>query len=484
MDLNGVPARADTPQSVGEGRNSTILPRASASFRQGSGVSLANRTATSARVRTVNYPKSLLVVLEGPDTGLCFESAGDPVRIGTAADNDLILSDATVSAHHCELMPRPQGLEVYDRMSEAGTFWGAVRINRVLFSEDFQLRLGATLISVKTLRDGVTREQVVDDRFVDVLGVSDCMHDLFAKLVRTANTDDDVLIEGETGTGKSLIAESIHRASKRACGPYVVLDCATPLVESLLFGQDGDVFSDSTVPFQQGVFELAHGGTLFLDGLDELPFELHSKLLRVLVNGEVSRLGSRESVRVDVRVIAATNPNLRAAVERGHFGEDVYFRLAATTVYVPPLRDRLDDLPLLVEHFLSDSVPSRSIKDVPSHIWDIFEGHSWPGNVRELKEAVAWFILPPEDLLLEETAPSTVSPSSGVLVRSEETQPLEPLPLARRRAVEAFERSYLEHLLSFTRGSLSKSAIIAGVSRQMIHRMLRKHRIQPKDSRR
>jgi two-component system response regulator GlrR len=279
-----------------------------------------------------------------------------------------------------------------------------------------------------------------------------------------------VLIEGETGSGKELVAESLHAASERAKGPFVVFDCssvAASLIESELFGHERGAFTGA-VAARAGVFEQADGGTIFLDELGELPKDLQPKLLRVLERREVRRLGSQRTIPVDVRLVAATHRNLAVEVRRGNFREDLYFRTATAVVHVPPLRDRMEDLPLLVEHFMGRARPQRRVTDIPKAVWALFEAHRWPGNVRELSNAVQRFAVTPERVLPTEGTPEVSAPI-------DDSAPILPLRIARRDASDAFERAYLAKVLGRTSGNLSRAAAVAEVSRQMMHKLVRKH---------
>ncbi|HWZ87352.1 MAG TPA: sigma 54-interacting transcriptional regulator [Polyangiaceae bacterium] len=432
-------------------------------------------TRATAPIRVVKYSKVLVSVLEGPDKGKQLEAAGKSLSIGTAECNGLVLQDETVSRRHCELLPTAEGIQVRDEGSTNGSFIGGARVEAATFSAAFQLRLGQTLISVLPLDETVDREQTVASRFGDLLGASACMRELFADLTRIAPSNASVLIEGETGTGKELVAESIHKASSYANGPYVVFDCsAVPptLVESELFGHERCAFTGA-IASRPGVFEQAEGGTIFLDQLGELPKGLQPRLLRILEKREVRRVGSNRTTPINVRLVAASNRNLLEEVERGTFREDVFFRVAATHVYVPPLRDRLDDLPLLVSHFLSLARPPRQLQDIPDHVWDMFRAHRWPGNVRELQNAVQRLLITPERALNGHSQRSVVGPASAPVPLA--TARPKPLRVARREASDAFERSYLERLMAHTERNVTRGAAIAEVSRQMVQKLLRKH---------
>jgi transcriptional regulator with PAS, ATPase and Fis domain len=263
-----------------------------------------------------------------------------------------------------------------------------------------------------------------------------------------------------------------------------VFDCgavAPTLAESELFGHERGAFTGA-VSSRAGVFEQANGGSLLLDELGELPKDLQPKLLRVLEKREVRRVGSQKTIPVDIRLIAATNRNMAAEVQRGNFREDLYFRLAAAHVVVPPLRDRMEDLTLLVEHFLSLQSPPRSTSDVSDAVWEMFRAHRWPGNVRELHNAVQWALVMPERPLrqfqgrtAEDGPDSSQRPiSSGVSMDAE----VPPLRVARREAAEAFELEYLKTILARARGNVTRAAGIAKVSRQIVQKLLRKHNLR------
>jgi transcriptional regulator with GAF, ATPase, and Fis domain len=439
----------------------------------GEGPTRARRVPT-----VVRYTKTRVAVTRGPDAGLVFEVAHAPLRIGTSPENDLVLADDTVSRRHAEIEPTPTGVRIRDMGSTNGVMVGGMRIYDAVMPGELRLQVGETELTVTPLRDTVAREQAQDDSFGDAIGKSARMRELFADLERIAPSDATVLIEGETGTGKDIVAESVHRFSPRADGPFVVFDCgavATSLAESELFGHERGAFTGA-VASHSGVFQQAHGGTLFLDEIGELPKDLQPKLLRVLEKRVIKRVGGTTSVAVDVRVIAATNRNLRVEVQRGNFREDLYFRLATAHVVVPPLRDRMDDLEALVAHFLSLEAPPRSLDDVPEAVWEMFRAHRWPGNVRELRNAVKRLMLTPDRPLRDAgSRPSTPPRADALGADSPSQQPLMPLRVARREASDTFERAYLENVLTRTGSNVTRAAAIAEVSRQMMQKLMRKH---------
>jgi transcriptional regulator with GAF, ATPase, and Fis domain len=439
--------------------------------------------------QVVRYSKVRVRVAEGPDAGVSRELVNATLRVGSASDNDLVLGDNSVSRHHCAIEPVAGGVRVRDEGSTNGIFLDGVRVYDALFSGPVRLRLGDSVLGVEPLAETADREQLASARFHGLIGRSPRMRELFADLARIAPSELSVLIEGETGSGKELVAESLHAESARCKGPFVVFDCsavAANLVESELFGHERGAFTGA-VQSRAGVFEQADGGTIFLDELGELPKDLQPKLLRVLERREVRRLGSQRTIPVDVRLVAATHRNLAAEVRRGNFREDLYFRTATALVRVPPLRDRMEDLPLLVAHLLERHHPQRRAVDVPRAVWALFEAHRWPGNVRELSNAVQRLMVTPDRVLLADAGAAGATGGHAPAVQAaapalpgapsapSAAEPLLPLRVARREASEAFERDYLQRVLERSQGNVTRAAAIAEVSRQMLQKLMRKH---------
>jgi DNA-binding NtrC family response regulator len=437
-------------------------------------------TRAAPAVEKVRYARTRVTVIKGPDQGRVVEAAGRLLRVGTAPESDLVLSDDTVSRRHCEIELCETGFRVRDVGSTNGVRAHGARIYDAAFEGPLELALGETMLAVLPLGESEDRERTRAERFGDLRGASGKMRQLFAELEHYAPTQLSVLIEGETGAGKDVVAESIHRASSRAEGPYVVFDCsavAPTLIESELFGHERGAFTGA-VAARAGVFEEADGGTLFLDEIGELPKDLQPKLLRVLEKREVKRLGGRAPIAVDVRVVAATNRNLLGEVQRGAFRQDLFYRIAAASVLVPPLRERVEDIPLLVEHFLARESPKLSVRNVPEHVWQMFAAHRWPGNVRELRNAVQRMVVAPELSLpssLISSPAGAPAPEAGEGRAPE--QPIEPLRIARRTAADAFERDYLRAVFARSEGNVTRAAAIAEVSRQMIQKLMRKHEL-------
>ncbi|HEX4448862.1 MAG TPA: sigma 54-interacting transcriptional regulator, partial [Polyangiaceae bacterium] len=304
---------------------------------------------------------------------------GERLRIGKAPDNDLVLADDTVSRHHCELTRAPEGLRVRDLGSTNGTKVQGARVTEAIVQPGTVLKVGEIELAVRpAIR---TVEVMPSDKtwFGPAIGQSLAMRNIFGVLERIAPTDATVLLEGETGTGKDVLARAIWSESTRGQGPFVVVDCGAvsySLLESELFGHERGAFTGA-VASRQGAFELADGGTVFLDEIGELPLDVQPKLLRVLETKEFRRVGGNRTLKTNVRVLAATKRNLQREVQGGKFREDLYFRLAVVPITVPPLRGRREDIPALVEHILK----AGGGITVGDETMQGLLAHDWPGNV-------------------------------------------------------------------------------------------------------
>jgi len=324
------------------------------------------------------------------------------------------------------------------------------------------------------------RTRTQEDRFGRMVGRSPAMQSVFDVLNKASTSDATILLEGETGTGKEVSAEAIHRGSPRRDKPFLVVDCgAMPpqLLESELFGHERGAFTGA-VSSRQGVFEAAAGGTVFLDEIGELAIDLQPKLLRVLERREVRRVGTNNHIPVNVRLIAATNRSLREQVAHQKFRSDLYYRLAVVEVKLPPLRERLADLPALVEHIVRNlgQVDDEALASVrsPQFLGALAE-HNWPGNIRELRNHLERCVA------LHDFAPprgagavSVPGPESAVNIG-------QPLREAREAWVSAFERRYLEELLRQHENRVSAAARAAGVDRIYFYRLLWKHGLRQRE---
>ncbi|HRI08945.1 MAG TPA: sigma 54-interacting transcriptional regulator, partial [Nannocystaceae bacterium] len=339
-------------------------------------------TAGHRQVRRV-----LLRVTDGPDRGVQIQSARPRLTVGRSPVNDLVLSDHSVSGMHVEILLDARGILLRDLGSTNGTQVHGLRVREVWIEPGTAITVGKTTITLQSA-DEVSVPLSRKGHFGALVGESPAMREVFAILERIAGTEMSVLIHGETGTGKELVARALHDESPRSRGPFVVLDCGSlprELAEAAILGHKKGAFTGA-VADRAGAFEEAHGGTLFLDEIGELPLELQPKLLRVLDRREVQRIGEAQVRKVDVRVVAATHRDLRAMVSQGDFREDLYFRLSVMAVELPPLRDREGDVVVLAERFLADfrrahgNAPALSAEAKRALI-----AERWPGNVRELR---------------------------------------------------------------------------------------------------
>ncbi len=417
-------------------------------------------------------------VVKGPDAGLIADVAGPEARIGSGKTCDLVLKDPTVSRVHLLVRVEGDAIRVTDAGSRNGTLLDNNRVADAWARSDSAITIGATTLRLRMSSDTAELPLSRRDRLGGLLGQSIPMRRIFALLERIAPTDTTVLIEGETGTGKELVAEALHDESPRARGPFIVFDCSAAsatLIESELFGHVRGSFTGATGD-RPGAFEAANGGTLFLDEIGELPLDLQPKLLRALENREVRRVGSNNPHRVDVRIVAATNRSLVHEVDRNRFREDLYYRLAVVPVRLPPLRERLGDVALLVRHF-EEKLRRPGQPPLPESVIDDFCARSWPGNVRELRNAVARAISIGTLATAELSGtPAVIEPPSGVKT-GEEAMTIdlsEPLFVGRERVAEAFERKYLAAALKQTNSNVSRAAEIAGVNRKFIQRAMKR----------
>ncbi len=436
--------------------------------------------------RRVVLRRAVLTCTAGPEAGRTWEFEQDVIRIGALASGDVVLSDPTVSRRHAEIVRTREGILLRDLGSTNGTFCGPMRIREVFLGPDTRFRVGRTEF-VFTPRDEVVDVQPsAEHHFEGLVGDSLAMREVFSVLDRVAPTDLTVLIAGETGTGKELASRAIHRRSRRAAGPFVVFDCgAVPenLVESELFGHRRGAFTGA-VDSRPGVFEQAHGGTIFLDEVGELPLELQPKLLRVLEQREVRRLGDTRTRSVDVRVVAATNVRLREAVEQGRFREDLYYRLAVVEVVLPPLRQRLEDLPSLARHLLARAEHNPGVTRISPEVMAILQSYHWPGNVREFANVIERALPFCEgDTITLDALPESLQGAGRAAPPPGAPPPAAPgvgnLPFkdAKDRIIEAFERQYLRDLLARFDGNVSRAARAADMDRKSITRLMKKHGI-------
>jgi transcriptional regulator with GAF, ATPase, and Fis domain len=437
----------------------------------------------------IHLDKCKLVVVDGPDRGKTLVIDKPIVRIGTYDRNHLMLTDNTVSRFHCEIRLQGDEYVLVDRESTNGTYAGELRLREVVLYPNCELLIGNSLVRFEPMVEEIPVFPIARNHYAGLVGGSPRMREVYGVIDKVAGSELTVLIEGETGTGKELIARAIHDRSRRAKASMVIFDCSAfpeNLLESELFGHEKGAFSGA-IRTHKGVFERADGGTLFLDELGELPLNLQPKFLRALENGEIRRVGGERAIKVDVRVVAATNRNVATLVEEGKFRQDLFYRLAKVRVLLPGLRERIDDLPLLIDHFLAElrkrgEAPTRVTGFAPSAL-EALRAYDWPGNVRELRNVVeraAAFA--DSDRVQVNDLPADVQARLGhaepaLMPALANVDLAANLKDAKERMVSVFEREYLIKLLEKHHMNISRVARDAGIDRRHVYRLLKKYEI-------
>lgn len=403
-----------------------------------------------------------------------------PNTIGAASSNDIVIEDDDrVSRTHCTVWHDGNELLVTDHDSRNGTWVNETRIHRAFLSPGLHLRCGRTTFQLEL-------EEPPDDtplqRWGSIIGASPAMQRLYAVLEQLAPTNASVVIEGETGTGKEVVARSLHEASSRRREPFEVFDCSTgtaELISSDLFGHERGAFTDALYQ-RQGVFERATGGSLFLDELGELPIELQPKLLRAVEDRSVRRMGGGERLDIDVRLIAATHRRLESEVQAGRFREDLYHRLNVMNVVLPPLRERREDIAALSQHFLRepfniDEHGNPRVNTVSDSAQVALLKHPWPGNVRELRNALEHgCAYASNDRIELEHLPSLIS---GLPVSIAPGTDLHFKSL-KRASIDFFERRFIEAALRNAGGNITWAAHAVALDRSHFRTLMKRYDIQ------
>jgi transcriptional regulator with GAF, ATPase, and Fis domain len=407
--------------------------------------------------------KLRLEVIEGHDAGASRVFGRERIVIGSHDSADFVVRDSTVSRMHCELIPTTGRVVVRDLESKNGTAIHGMLVREVALTRTAVLELGHTKIRMSVGNDAAYLPLYDGDRLGPLVGQSAAMRRAFALAEIATGSDASVLIDGEAGTGKRTAAATIHERSARADRPLLVLACATPrdLLESELFGHDG-------AAARPGVFEAACGGSVLLDQVGELPIELQSRLLGILERREVRRIGGERAIPVDVRVMATTGRNLAAGINGHRFRSDLHARLAAIQIALPPLRARLDDLPLLVADHAT-----RLQLDAEDRGWLVSPAlagelamHHWPGNLCELQSYLEGCVA-----LRARGVPGAIE-ATGSEPTAIAVDTRLPFHAARRPWMDQFDRSYAIALLREHRGNIAAAARAAGLDQLALYHLL------------
>jgi DNA-binding NtrC family response regulator len=431
---------------------------------------------TTTRGRTA--PRSYLVQVLGPGATAHRPVAlgARPITVGAHRSCDLVLEDPQVSRKHAEISAAPEGIRIRDLGSTNGTWWQGTRVGEAIVPAGATVQFGATPVRISAA-DAPSLPPSDRDRFGEMAGRSVAMRELFAVLEMASPSDATVLIEGESGTGKELAARAIHDASSRGAGPFVVVDCSAiteSLIDSHLFGHVRGAFTGAERD-RKGAFVEASGGTLFLDELGELPLPAQAKLLRALEAQTVQPVGADRPVAVDARVVAATHRDLSRMVAAKEFRFDLFYRLAVVHVALPPLRERLEDLPHLIATFYQ----RRGAEPGPidGENLERMRRHAWPGNVRELRNVLerAWALSGPRAAFRELRL--WLDPGAAAPQLAEVVDTRLPFKEAKERWNDTFERRYVAAVFAEAGNNVTRAAEHAGLSRRHFRELLYKHAI-------
>ncbi len=414
-----------------------------------------------------------LRVVGGVDLGLALTDGTGALTVGNADGNTLRLTDPSVSRFHVELSRKGDRILVRDLGSTNGTQVNGLMLTEAAVPPGTVLQLGHTQLEVSGGKNGSV-ELAEHDTLGPLKGQAPVMRALLARIDTAARSESAVLLNGESGTGKELIARALHERGPRAKKPFVTVDCGSlspGLVTSELFGHERGAFTGADRR-HIGAFERANGGTVFLDEIGELPPSLQATLLGVLERRRFRRVGSQEELSVDVRVVSATHRDLRAAVNTNQFRLDLFFRLAVVKLDVPPLRARLDDLELLITHFIREAGSEATIAQLfPPDVLSTMRAHQWPGNVRELRNLVEATLAMGEPPLLEaQGAPAGTAPLFPGPERTYKE--------ARTDVLNRFELDYLTKLLALTKGNVSAASRHAKMDRSHLIELLQRHHLR------
>lgn len=437
----------------------------------------------------ISLRKCQLVIIEGDDKGKKTTLSKNVIKIGKKEDNDVVLSDKTISRQHAEIEYKSDSFLLRDLDSTNGTYVNGTRVKEAYLLPGDRIKIGRTVMEFTAFDEKVRIEPSSKTQFGKLVGSSTKMRQIFTILERISPTLATVVVEGDTGTGKDLVAQAVHEHSPRRNKPFVVFDCsavAPNLIESELFGHEKGAFTGA-IRSRKGAFEEANGGTIFLDEIGELTLDLQPKLLRALEQREIKRVGSNNTAKIDVRVICATNKNLKKEVADGRFREDLYYRLSVVKIHLPSLAERPEDIETLVEKFLTISKFNMlgegklKVTKVDDEALKTLKRYQWPGNVRELMNIIERAVSFAEGDTLTKSHLDFVF--SEVEQEEEYTERLVtpsdmPFKEAKQKIVEIFEKEYLLELLKKNNYNISAAAREAKIDRKHIRNLLKKYGIK------
>jgi DNA-binding NtrC family response regulator len=461
---------------------------------------------------TLHLRRCMLQIADDPTQEWTFDK--EEIRIGSMEDNDIVLSDDTVSRYHCRIIQDDTSYVLIDNTSTNGTFINKVRVREAYLKPGCTIGVGQSQLKFNAREEEVQIVPSRADRCGGLIGGNAKMREIYSIIEKIAPTATTVVIDGETGTGKEVVAQAIHSLSPRSRNELVVFDCgAVPpnLIESELFGHEKGSFTGAVMS-REGLFEMADGGTLFLDELGELPLDLQPKLLRALEQREVRRVGGAKSQKVDVRIIAATNRNLEDEVRAGRFRQDLFYRLSVVRLHLPSLHARADDIPVLVQHFLDTGPYNRNpngtqrVRAIAKDAMQALQNYPWPGNVRELVNVVERAVsfcergtidasdlpdyirtakaAPPKEGAAPALRRASSVPAAASLAAQPPPTPEELLAVgitfkdAKERWVTTFERDYILQMLRRNNGNISHAARHADIDRKYFRKLMKKYDIE------
>ncbi len=440
----------------------------------------------------VSLRKCQLMVIEGEDKGKKYKLDRPATKVGKREGNDLALSDKTVSRNHLEIEYTSDSFLLRDMGSTNGTYVNGTKVKEAYLAPGDVIKLGNTSIEFQAFSETAKIEPSSSESYGNMVAKSRRMRQIFSIMEKISPTFATVVIEGETGTGKDLVARAIHENSTRKNKPFVVFDCssvAPNLIESELFGHEKGAFTGA-IKSRRGAFEEAATGTIFLDEIGELPLDLQPKLLRALEQREIRRVGANLPSHIDVRVICATNRDLKKEVAEGRFREDLYYRLSVVKIHIPPLHERPEDIPVIIEKILKDAKFNRTtdgglrITRVEDDALKVLQRYQWPGNVRELTNIIERAVSFAEaNTIAKSHLDFVFSELDNEEERTEKLVMDNDLPFkeAKQKLLDVFEKDYLIDLLKRNNNNLSKAAREAKIDRKHIRNLLKKYGIATKD---